>query len=151
MQVYETRNMKRQFAELKQIKDYVLVPIFDVLFHKWIENVPKVPLVSDFQKECSERFYHKNERYFFVVDGKLVKVNISVADIEHDEAEDEFWYMVNQVSFQGNDEASQKLYANFKGFIKKQSLDELVKASKEELSKGKAHLLSPEMYNFYFR
>lgn len=149
MAVYNTQNLKEQFADLSKLEDEILIPLMETVFRKWTVHLQNSNSVSDFKKRRAEMFSH-HEEYCCVIDGKIVELYAQMEDIDAVD-EDETWYVINRVSFSGDKESAEKLLQNFRGFVETQNLDELVKDSANELEKGKTYHLYREVFEFYFR
>lgn len=158
MQIYEPKNLKKQFKQLERLSDFVLIPIFDRVINYFLSDLnhdlPKYG-VSDY-KQLPKQFIKYSEglwglvgdKYHLVVDGKIISMTTFITDINAKDY-DELWWMIYKIVFEGNDEGVNKLFERFKRFVGQQNLDELIKAAEEELQKGKTECLSRDIYDFY--
>ena len=149
MQTYTPKNLREQFPQLEGLQDLTLSPILDVTFNEWLKQMPD-SVVSDIKRLPKHDYFSPHDSYTCVVDGKIVQVNASGTDIDVCD-EDEFWYMYNRISFDGDEIASKRLFERFSGFVGEQGLESLVSKSKRELEKGKTYHLSSEMCDFYLQ
>ena len=147
MHTYIPKNLREQFPQLRDLQDLTLFPILDIAFNEWLKQIPD-SVVSDIKRQSKQDYFSPHDSYNCVVDGKIVQVNVSGSDIDVCD-EDEFWYMNSEVSFDGDEVASRRLFERFSEFVGKQRLESLVSKSKEELEKGKTYHLSSEMRDFY--
>jgi len=147
MLTYKPENLKEQFPELERLEDLTIIPMFEIAFYRWLNQIPQEGIVTDIVKERSDSFSPRTT-YNCVVDGKIVKINSLDFDIDVCD-EDEMIYMVGEISFDGNDKATKKLLNSFRVFVGKQNLSDLVKDSANKLKKEKTYHLTHEMCDFY--
>ncbi len=145
---YGTKDLKGQIPGLDKVREFTLTPLLEVIFHRWIEQLPKGPVVTHVVRQ--NEVCYPRESYTCVVDGKAVKVTRNGVDIDVMD-DDESWYAVGSVSFSGPKGPVAKLAVAFKDFSGSQGLDEIVRAAAKELRKGKTYHLSGEMLEFYFK
>ncbi len=149
MAVYNTKNLKEQFAELGKLEEEILIPLMETVFRKWTVYLQNSNSISDFRKRSTDTFA-RHEEYCCVIDGKIVELYAQMEDIDMVD-EDETWCVINRVNFNGNKESAEKLLQNFREFVGIQNLDNLIKESAIELDKGKTYHLYREVFDFYFR
>ena len=149
MSIYNTQNLKEQFAELGKLHDEILIPLMETVFRKWAVHLQNSNSVSDFRKRRVDMFASREE-YSCVIDGKIVDICAGMEDIDAID-EDETWYVINRVRFSGGNGSADKLLQNLKEFVSTQNLDTLIADSAKELEKGKTYHLYREVYEFYFR
>lgn len=142
---YDVSFLKQQFGQLKEAEDFVLTPLLDCFFYKWVYSLPD-KVISDIRRKREQR----GEEFYCVVDRKIVKIEVYGRDIDVEDA-DESWYMANSIHFKGREEQANKTFSRFKRFVERNNLEEFVSFSCEELQKGKVHHLSGKMIDFYFR
>jgi len=146
---YGTKDLKGQISGLDKVREFTLTPLLEVIFHRWIEQLPKGPAVTHVVRQ-DEGLFSTRESYICVVDGKAVNVTGNGVDIDVMD-DDESWYAVGSVSFSGPKGPVAKLAGTFKDFSGSQGLDSLVRAAAKDLRKGKTYHLSDEMLEFYFK
>lgn len=139
---YKPKDIKESFPLLGGYDDYVLIPLFDTIFNSWIRQLKTDNTVTDVRHTGSRS-------YDFVVNGKLVSLATSEADIDYDD-EDESWFKVCELHFDGNEQAGQTLRAKLKSFIASQDLGTLVRSAGDSLKAGKTYHLRNDVEMFYF-
>ena len=138
---YNVKNLKEQFPELKKHSDFVLAPLFDTAFLQWVSRLKESPIVTDAKKD--ERGYE------FVINGRFVNVNsggrvdIDVVD------EDERVYVASSFYINGDENSAERLFGNFREFMGRQKLEELVAQTRESFKGEKTYHFSGEMVDFY--
>ena len=131
------------FPALEKLQDFALIPLLDVIVTLFIEHIKSNCAVY----RITDYYFNDNE-FVFVMDGRIVRMTIAQRDI--DTADDEYWWMVESVSFNGSAHADNKAFNTFMEFIEKQDLEILRQAAAAELNKGKTCHLSNEMHRYYF-
>ncbi len=139
---YEPKDIKESFPVLKSQNDYVLIPLFDAIFHSWIRQLKLDDVVTDTRNIDSRR-------YDFVVNGKIVSLAISETDIDYDD-EDESWYNISGLDFNGNEQEGRTLIERLKSFVGSQDLGTLVRSAGASLKTGKTYHLRNDVEMFYF-
>lgn len=155
MTEYKIIDLKKQFPNLEQQKDFTLTPIFEVVakcFYNDLISNPSKYRISDIQRIKSTEdglWKYLGGKHNLIIDGKITSMTIYEANIDAVD-DDEYWWMADRVSFEGNEAGVNELIGHINNFVKQQNLDVLVGVAAKELEKGKTHHLSVDMAEFYF-
>ncbi len=139
---YDTQDLKDAFPQLQGVEDYVLIPLFDTVFGRWVKQAKDGTVVTD-ALELDSR------TRCFVVEGKLVELAVSMTDIDYDD-EDESWWKVSDLHLDGDARAASCLRERIHTFVSGQNLGALVRAAGASLKQGKTYHLREDVNHFYF-
>lgn len=146
---YKAGELSKEFKGLERIDSHVFIPMFDIVFSKFLEKIGTFPTrykVTDAIRLNGTSWH--SFRYVIAIGGKIIIISTSWEDIDVID-EDETWWMIKEINLEGDDKALSKFFTVFRNFIKKQELGELIEAVVTELRKGKTYHLSSEMKDFY--
>ena len=155
MTEYKVVDLKKQFPKLEQQSEFTLIPVFDVVAKRFLNDLNHNSVKYDISyRKCAEQqpnedLWRSNKQYALVVGGKKVSMIIYEADMDF---VDDYrgWWMANRMVFEGNNEGINTLIKHIDNFVSQQNLDEVIMTAKEELRKGQAYHLNTKMLEFYF-
>jgi hypothetical protein len=145
---YSTKNLQEQF-NLALADKFALIPLFDTIVCSFAadlnKNYAKYGITDLMNRSDGYR-----EKIDVVVDGKIVKLGFSYADIDVED-EEESIYRISRISFDGEKNAALKILNELKEFVDCQNLEDLIKLAAKKLDKEKTYHLNSETYTFYSR
>lgn len=152
--LYEPRDLRENYEILKNIKNFILIPLFDRVANKFFDDLNHNSLKYGIssgeivKKQGGGLLDNLDKSYNLVIDGKIITMTMQDEDITIDDA-DEMWYMIGGISFRGEEDLRNKMLNYVKTFVKGQKLEELIQEAKTELKKGKTYHLDDETRRFY--